>query len=240
LTVPATTQPTWAPGPLRPTLGDGAVHAWRANLAAMTDEVCELLCREELARAERMLRERDRRLWRRSRGVLRALLGRYLHEDPRVLCFATGERGKPAVADCAGGSPAAHGPSSTGRARLSFNMSHSGRLALYAFSHAGAVGVDVEVARRPIDELAIAARVFGPAQTRRLEGLDREARRREFMRAWVRHEAELKCLGVGLAGVDEADEGRRPSVAELEMESDAAAALATERPTRELRCWDWR
>ena len=51
-------------------------------------------------------------------------------------------------------------------------MSHSGRLALYAFSDAGAVGVDVEVARRPIDELAIAARTLGATEAQRLEALD--------------------------------------------------------------------
>ena len=41
---------------------------------------------------------------------------------------------------------------------LCFNLSHSGASALYAFAADGPVGVDVEVARRPLDAVALAAR----------------------------------------------------------------------------------
>lgn len=241
--MPAIKQPTWAPGPLRPVLDEGAVHVWRADLAASSDEVCELLCEDERARAERMLRERDRRLWSRSRGVLRALLGRYLQRDPRSLSFVVGAHGKPALAGDGDRWQAARERPPGRASGLSFNLSHSGRVALYAFSEEGAVGVDVEVARRPLSEAAIAARVLGAPQAQRLRGLDPESRRRELMRAWVRHEAELKCLGVGLAGFHDSGEARRPTVVALEMvdmESGAVAALATERPMHELRRWDWR
>jgi 4'-phosphopantetheinyl transferase len=216
------------------------VHVWRADLAVVTDDLCDLLCEEERARAERMLQERDRRLWKRSRGVLRALLGRYLRQDPRPLRFTVGAHGKPAVADNADDLRATGRPAPEGASRLSFNLSHSGHMALYAFSHAGAVGVDVEATRRPMNEVAIAARVFGPAQARRLEGLDRESRQREFLRAWVAFEAERKCLGVGIAGENDAGERARPSVTDVDVGSDAAAALATQSPPRDLRCWSWR
>lgn len=79
-------------------------------------------------------------------------------------------------------------------------MSHSGELALYAFSTAGAVGVDLETARRPIDEVAIAARLFREADAQRLQSLAPRARRREFLRLWTRYEAELKCRGLGIGG----------------------------------------
>ena len=122
---------------------------------------------------------------------------------------------------------------------MSFNLSHSGQLALYAFTETGAVGVDVEVARRPIDEIAIAARTFGPAEARRLGGLDPAIREREFRRAWVRHEAELKCRGTGIGGPEAGLGGREPWTAELEVGPRAAAAVAAEHPPRELCCWDW-
>lgn len=241
--MPATAEHTWAPGPPRPLLADGSVHVWRADLAAVAGDVEELLCGEERARARRMANERDGELWRRSRGLLRALLGRYLQRDPRSLRFAAGEHGKPALAREAGGSPPARPRASAdpaSRRELSFNLSHSGGLALYAFSDAGAVGVDVEVARRPIDELAIAARALGAAQARRLRALDPAARRREFLRAWARDEAELKCLGLGVGGAPADAGGRGLWVAELELGPGAAAAVAAERPARELRCWEWR
>ncbi len=209
----------------------------------MAEDLGELLCGEERARAQRIVNERDGELWRRSRGLLRALLGRYLQRDPRSLRFVAGEHGKPALVLDADDSPPARPPSSAdpaGPPELSFNMSHSGQLALYAFSAGGAVGVDVEVARRPVDEVAIAARTLGAAEARRLQALDPVARRREFLRAWARDEAELKCVGVGIGGAPADAGGRGLWVAELELGPDAAAAVAAERPARELRCWDWR
>jgi phosphopantetheinyl transferase len=118
-------------------------------------------------------------------------------------------------------------------------MSHSGQLALYAFSDAGAVGVDVEVIRRPIDEVAIAARMLGQDEAERLQALDVESRQQEFLRAWARHEAELKCLGVGVGGDEAQHAQRKPLVLDLELGFSAGAAVATEHRARELRCWDW-
>jgi hypothetical protein len=110
---------------------------------------------------------------------------------------------------------------------------------MYAFSEAGAVGVDVEVGRHTIDEVAIAARAIGAEEAERLRALDPALRRREFLRAWARHEAQLKCLGVGIGAARGASAERRPWIAQLEMGPDAGAAVAAERPPRELRCWEW-
>jgi 4'-phosphopantetheinyl transferase len=238
--MPAAAEDTWAPGPLRPLLADGAVHVWRADLAAVAEDLGELLCSEELARAARIVNERDGELWRRSRGLLRTLLGRYLQRDPSALRFVTGEHGKPALAQHAQELSAKGQPAAADLDRLSFNMSHSGHWALYAFSHAGAVGVDVELARRPVEEVAIAARMFGPAEAQRLQALDPANRQREFLRAWARHEAELKCLGVGIGRADALASPDRPCVAQLELGLNAGAAVASERQARELRRWDWR
>lgn len=238
--MPSSTQAPWAPGPLRPLLAEGAIHVWRADLTAVAEDLGELLSGEERGRAERLLSEHDRVLWMRSRGLLRALLGRYLRRDPRSLRFAAGEHGKPALVSDADGSPPTGRTSLASPPPLSFNMSHSGQLALYAFAGQAAVGVDVEVARRPIDEVAIAARMFGAAEAQRLGALDPAARRREFLRSWVRHEAQLKCLGVGIGGADATVEGRGPWVAQLELGTSSAGAVASERRPPELRCWDWR
>jgi 4'-phosphopantetheinyl transferase len=213
----------WRPGPARPLLGEGAVHVWRAELPSLAPELGELLCEEERARAERIVNKREGELWRRSRGLLRELLGRYLELEPTSLRFAVGEHGKPKLTPD----------------RLPFNMSHSGELAVYAFSDAGAVGVDVEVARRPVDEVAIAARMLGEDVAQRLQALDPATRQREFLRAWARHEAEVKCLGVGIGEAGGGRARRGPWVVELQLGSIAGAAVATERRAREVLCWDW-
>jgi len=221
--MPASAKDVWARGPQHPELAAGVVHVWRAELTSVAPDLGDLLSEEERARAERILNKQEGELWRRSRGLLRELLGRYLQLEPASLRFIVGEHGKPELA----------------QNRLPFNMSHSGEFALYAFSDAGAVGVDVEVARRPVDEVAIAARMLGEGVAQRLQALNPATRRREFLRAWASHEAELKCLGVGIGEPGAATVGNRPCVVELELGSSAGGAVATERQARELRCWDW-
>jgi 4'-phosphopantetheinyl transferase len=220
------------------------VDVWRADLAAASDELGELLCAEERERAARIVRERDRVLWARSRGVLRALLGRYLDRDPRALRFAVGAHGKPML-QIPGGTPTS-GPTPAGTlktdgvADLRFNMSHSGELALYAVTAKHAVGIDVEVARRQINELAIVARVLGRDQARRLASLDAEARTQEFLRAWATNEAAVKCRGTGLAAPPQGSPTADLWTTELDVGPHAAAAVAVEGERRELRCWQWR
>jgi 4'-phosphopantetheinyl transferase len=210
---------------------------WRADLEAVGDQLDGLLCAAELERAGRMLRERDRQLWVRSRGVLRALLGRYLQADPAALRFAAGAHGKPALLEDEQAPTLATQLTAPG-SRLSFNLSHSGQLALYAFSGSGEVGVDVEVSRRSLDEVALAERVFEAAEAERLEGLDPAIRQQEFRRLWTRHEAVLKLRGTGI-GAQPRNVGLEPWIAELEIGSQAAGAVAIDEPPRELCCWDW-
>jgi 4'-phosphopantetheinyl transferase len=217
------------------------VDVWLADLSTVAEDLQELLAPEERARADRFAAVRHRLMWSRAHGVLRQLLGRYLARDPHTLRFTTGAHGKPALLDDPPRSPATPQRMAATPARLSFNLSHSGHLALYAFSTIAHVGVDVELARRPIDELGVAARAFGAAEARRLGELDPAIREREFLRAWVRHEAELKCRGTGIGGAGAAGtSGRGPWIAELEVGPRAAGAVALECPPRELRCWDWR
>jgi len=203
----------------------------------VSDEIAALLCAAERARTERLVSERTRRLWTRSRGVLRVLLGLYLQRDPIALRFVSGPHGKPALIGGRRRSPAA-ASSGADLPQLSFNLSHSGGLALFAFTGAGPVGIDVEVARRPINELAIAARTFGREETRRLEDLEPTLRGREFLRAWTRHEAGLKCRGSGMGGSGAS--ASRLWITELDVGATAAAAVAIERPARGLHCFDWR
>jgi 4'-phosphopantetheinyl transferase len=214
---------------------------WHADLEALADGLEELLCPAERRRASAIRGERDKRLWIRSRGVLRLLLARYLQRDPRALRFSLGPHGKPELQAIAPGLPQADTPESGLPKRalqLHFNLSHSSTIALYAVSADRAVGIDVELPRRQIDELAIAARVLGSEQARRLAGLDPPARTREFLRAWVAHEAAVKCLGTGLGMPAEGATGDLWS-AELDVGPDAAAAVAATAGQYELRCWEW-
>ncbi|HTY96258.1 MAG TPA: 4'-phosphopantetheinyl transferase superfamily protein [Solirubrobacteraceae bacterium] len=114
---------------------------------------------------------------------------------------------------------------------LFFNVSHSGPLALLAFTRAGDVGIDVELPRPRTTELsALAGRVLGPAEGRRIQELPEEIREREVLRGWVRHEALLKHAG-GPPG--------QSWLGELDPGGEATAAVALDRAPTELRCWEW-
>lgn len=227
----------WARGPSEPRLTGTAVHVWRVDLTAVGDDVAGSLSAAERERAQGIAGEDARRLWSRSRGVLRELLAGYLRVRPRAVALSVGRHGKPQLAG-------------DGRSALSFNLSHSQQLALYAFAAAGSVGVDVEVVRAEGaqgtgDRVALARRVFGEQQARRLKALQPAAREHEFLRLWTRHEAELKRRGSGIGaagGADRVGEGTReePWIVELDLGARAVAALAAERGSpAELRLWEW-
>ncbi len=214
-------------------LCEGVVDVWRIDLGdEEIDGLGGLLCEGERARAARLIRERDRVLWTRSRGALRMLLGRYVGRDPRQLRFELGPYGKPRLADLAG-EPRRRCPTvfwRPGPADLSFNLSHSGELMLVAVTAVAEVGVDVERARER----------YGAG----------------FLKEWTRKEATVKCLGTGLAraGIDldgsrdaiefdgpkttESDGEGAPWTAELDVGGSAFGAVAVLGGPCELRLRD--
>ena len=226
----------WVPGPSAPRRLPAGVHVWKADLCCVGERDVRWLSPAEHVRAARFPHAHQGRLWARSRGVLRRLLGAYLETDPGALRIESGPYGKPLL-----GAPQIAD-------ELCFNLSHSGSIALYAFGAAGAVGIDVEVARRPLDELALANRAFGPAAARRLAELAPQDRARAFRLAWVRLEAAAKCRGAGLAGsIVEMAHGPlganagaawAPWVMEFDLPGEVAAALAADPEPLAVHCWE--
>jgi len=214
----------WATPPSELALPPGALHVWRCRLETVDDETIASLAAAERERAKRFPDERRGRLWARSRGVLRALLAGYLRTDPAAVRFGASERGKPGLSG--DGSPF-------------FNLSHSGSLAVYAFSAIAPVGVDVQRPRPRPHSLSLAARAFGSEEAARLGELPPATRERELLRAWARHEARLKCAGKGLGtGPPRADP--RVWICELPVGDEATAAVACANAPATLRCWEWR
>lgn len=182
----------------------------------------------ERARAERIVSAERRGRWMAAHAMLRTLLGRYLKTRPSAVRIAPDTHGKPQLES------EAHAP-------LSFNLSHSGPLALVAVASSGELGVDVELAGRPRDHLAIAERLLGSRFASQLEALAPERRERAFLEAWTRHEAAIKFRGRGLAPCARTGERSNDTrwVAQLELGSAAAGAVAAARAPAELHCWSW-
>jgi 4'-phosphopantetheinyl transferase len=164
----------------------GEVDVWRISLEASAGRLGRaeaLLSRGELARANRFQRAADRAAFVTQRAALRVHLGALLGLGARDIEFAEGDDGKPRLAG------SGHAPA--------FNASRSGDWALLAFSSGPEVGVDIE-RHRNLDEAALARRYFSAGENAAMAGMAGALRRTAFFDAWVRKEAYVKALGLGL------------------------------------------
>ncbi len=218
--------PIWQTGPGRPLLAEGVVHVWHVRLETVPEELLDaVLTPDEQRRGDGIVDPRRGLMWKRSRAVLRELLGRYTGRHPAGVSIVTARGGKPAL----GRSRLTASATPREGAELRFNLSHSRGVALYAFALTTEVGVDVE----------------------RL----RPGRGRELLTAWTRHEASVKWRGLSVfsaaghpadgshadcrpADGHPADES--PWIAGLPAGEHEVAALAVGRCPREV-CWfEWR
>jgi 4'-phosphopantetheinyl transferase len=197
-----------APSPEpRAAIGATELHVWRASLERAPAEVARLrrlLGADERGRADRFRFDRDRSRYTVGRGILRILLGRYLGLPAQRVAFRYGRFGKPVLADHP----------------LWFNVSHSGPVALFAFTPLGEVGIDVELDAADFSREPIAERFFSPAEVSALRALAPRLQPLAFLTCWTRKEAFIKARGDGLSlALDSFDVNLEPG--------SAAAVLRT-------------
>jgi 4'-phosphopantetheinyl transferase len=238
----------WLTPPRSPRLSADEVHVWRASLMRREEEMMTLLrslSEDELRRADRFHFARDRARFIAARGILREILGRYLHTPPERVRFDYNAYGKPELLDA------------EERERLRFNLSHAGSVALYAVASEREVGVDVETLRDDFACAEVAARFFSRREVEALTALPEHAHTRGFYNCWTRKEAYIKARGMGLSlpldcfdvslapgepAALLATRGTEPEAAlwslrEIELETGYVAALAVEGGGWRLRRW---
>jgi 4'-phosphopantetheinyl transferase len=166
------------------------VHVWHASLLQPEEDVRKLeaaLSEDERQRAERFRFQEHRRSFIVGRGILRNLLSRYTGIQPDQIMFQYNTAGKPSLAK-GNTIPEIH-----------FNLSHSGQLALYAFSWGGPVGIDVERIR-PMEEMDHVAEMnFSTGEYKKFQGVSQQDRLRAFYNCWTRKEAFIKAVGDGMS-----------------------------------------
>jgi 4'-phosphopantetheinyl transferase len=161
-----------------PSLRAHEAHVWRmriANLPMMQDD-------EPGERPERLRRRRMG-----QRFVLRLLLGAYLGIPGRDVVLQRGAGGKPALV------------AALSDAGLAFNVSHAGELFAIAVARRVPVGIDIEPRNRAVRAAALARRWLDPAEAARIDALDPQAARAEFLRRWCLREAVIKARGGTIA-----------------------------------------
>ena len=126
------------------------IHIWHSDLdIPNTQTLLGYLSTDEKDRANRFHFEKDKRRFIAARGLLRFMLGHYLKQKPEQIAFIYNQYGKPEVINSLG---------------LTFNISHSENMALFAFAQHLTLGVDIESKTRECDMDGIAERFFSPAE----------------------------------------------------------------------------
>ena len=181
---------TWKAPPKNLILPDNVVHVWKATLNPPAWQIPALrntLSPDELSRAERFRFEKHRLHYIVGRGILRTILGNYLHTAPNQLDFDYTQYGKPFL----GNNFQEHG--------LKFNLAHSGTMALYGFVNGRELGIDIEQMRPNVDHAEIARRFFSSGEIATLNTLPPTDQRQGFFDCWTRKEAYIKAHGQGLS-----------------------------------------
>jgi 4'-phosphopantetheinyl transferase len=165
-------------------LKETVADVWRVKISANLwgiDNFLPTLTAEEISRANKYFRVKDRERFIISRGVLRYLLGKYLNKTPTSITFDLSENKKPYIANA-------------GNATIHYNLSHSEDWILIAFSTAE-IGADVEFINSIYKYEEILEDNFGKSEISYIKQDDSLNR---FFLLWTRKEALTKATGKGL------------------------------------------
>ena len=182
-------QHPWVQPPDDLTLHPSIVDIWRGPLdppSASLDQFWEVLSSDEQTRAKRFKFVEHQNRFIAARGMLRHILGTYVHAFPHMLSFELGPHGKPFL------SPAINS------LQLSFNVTHSHTLALYGVARNRDIGIDVEHERPEIDYTGMVSRIFSKEEAPLFWSLPKTQHQTTFFSCWTQKEAYLKARGEGL------------------------------------------
>ncbi|MCU7495887.1 MAG: 4'-phosphopantetheinyl transferase superfamily protein [Ignavibacteria bacterium] len=229
-------------------LKEDEVHVWHVDAGLVSSsEFWNVLNGEETERARRYHFSKDRENFLVSRGVLRSLIAHYTNNSPENVEFHYNKYGKPFL---------------KGEESLKFNVSHSGRILLFAFARNKELGIDVEQIRHDFAELEIAGSFFSSSEVLQLSVLPEEIRKLAFFKCWTLKEAYIKAKGKGLSVPldsfdvsvcpeaasevkellrvpDDPEESRKWKIFSLSVALGYCAALAVEGEPLEIRHFSW-
>jgi 4'-phosphopantetheinyl transferase len=174
----------------KPVLARGVCQLWLAWLDEEEPESFRnTLSPDEQLRAGRLRSPQNADRFSVGRGILRAILGRYLSSSPERLVFSYGPHGKPDLSDGL-------------QEQLSFNVSHSEGLAVYAIANGFEIGVDVEKIHPVTDPEAAASIFLSPDELTEYMSFPANGKLERFFTLWTSKEAILKASGVGFSNPD--------------------------------------
>lgn len=168
-----------------PLLSFGELHIWQVSThpePELLEQYKNALSEKELAKISFFEFEKVKDSYAIRQGALRILLSAYLDIPPKVLNIGCQKKGKPYSIDDPG---------------LYFNMSNSGKMAVFVFSRDSEVGIDIEHIRSLTDLDEMITRNFTVNEIKFINAkpTDRVSR---FFRFWTIKESYLKAIGEGV------------------------------------------
>jgi 4'-phosphopantetheinyl transferase len=162
------------------------VHVWTIERDRDADiaRLSRWLSPEEQRRASRLKVTQRREAFIYNRALLRSILASYSDLAPDEVPLSTTAEGKPIWDDPCG---------------LSFNLAHSGDLAILAVAAKRPVGIDLEAVDQRAHYETLAKQGLSPRELQIFVQLPESERTAAILRIWTRKEAFLKAVGVGLA-----------------------------------------
>ena len=138
---------------------------------------------EEVKRADAFYFKKDADRYVSAHSLLRMMLGRFANMRPPDLEFESGPNGKPFLKN---------------DRRLQFNLSHSGEMIAIAVTMDRRIGIDIEK-QVPLKDLSlISENIMNEQELREFGACKRDQKIAYFYRCWVRKEAAVKAMGMGI------------------------------------------
>ncbi|WP_320008056.1 4'-phosphopantetheinyl transferase superfamily protein [Maridesulfovibrio sp.] len=166
-------------------LSEKIVHIWKIRNEGLRFPAGQLalLSEDERGRASLMANTLLKSRFLTFHVFLRCMLSMYIGSGPQGVCFSYNDYGKPEL----------------GSENIFFNLSHSGDLAVAAFSGCNELGVDIERVKPVPEAVEIARNFFSRIETRWIGAVNGMERWKRFLRCWVIREACVKAIGTGLS-----------------------------------------
>ena len=184
----AVCNPPWPYPDQFPKLLSNEIHLWSASLDVSPERIRfyeSCMDSRERRRAERYSVELSRERFICARGILKELLGKYIHVEPKSISFTLGRLGKPYLPD-------------KFSSELQFNSTDTQQEALFAFCRSAEIGIDVEFLTRNVRHHEIARRKFSRHEYDQYLQHPKSQQKNFFLKIWTRKEAYGKAKGFGI------------------------------------------
>ena len=166
-------------------LSNNNVHIWKIDLCKMQNNInkyTDLLTQDEKNRANKYRITHKQESYRITRATLKLLLQYYVDKAPYPIALYKNNYGKPYIKGNA----------------LYFNVSHTDGMSIISFSKSNEIGIDLEHIKCDNNIINISKKYFTKRERFWIENLPKSEQIEGFLHCWVRKEAYIKALDVGL------------------------------------------